>query len=162
MAPIMQFPSLRNEQAIYQGGNGYEKPYSHIMEDDNREDSAYISDPWVPVNRVCPSAYGAAPRRVTPLEPQQVAIAQCKVNSNLSLKEKLDLINQSRETFGMRGEMPVAYQTWPPKLMINRGPKRENRLEKRLACLGPWGNSFKTHKPKTHDFKFACSKKDTW
>ncbi len=76
---------------------------------------------------------------VSPQEPKQVAIAQCKAKTTLSLKEKLDLVDKSRETFGDAGREAGSLSDLATKSVDNSGAETGESVGKTVGMLGAMG-----------------------
>ena len=96
---------------------------------------------------------------VSPQEPKQDAITQCKAETTLSLKEQLDLINKSLETFGDTGREAGTVSDIITKDDKNSGAKTGENVGKSLGTVLAVGALVQDAQEKDDRFQVCMHKK---
>jgi hypothetical protein len=95
---------------------------------------------------------------VSPQEPQAEAIAYCKTKTTLSLKEKLDLINQSGDTFGDAGRGAGSVSDLVRKTN-GTGAEAGESIGKTIGMIGAIGALYKNAQAEDQHFQVCMKEK---
>ena len=95
---------------------------------------------------------------VSPQEPQAEAIAYCKAKTTLSLKEKLDLINQSGETFGDAGRGAGSVSDLVRKTN-GTGAEAGESIGKTIGMIGAMGALYQNAQAEDQRFQVCLEEK---
>jgi len=96
---------------------------------------------------------------ISPQEPQAEAIAYCKAKTTLSLKEKLDLINQSGDTLGDAGRGAGSVSDWVTKGDGNSGAEAGESIGKTIGMIGTIGALYKNAQAEDQHFQVCMKEK---
>ena len=89
----------------------------------------------------------------SPQESKKEAVAYCKAKTTLSLKEKLDLISQSRDTFGDAGREAGSMSDLVTKAENNPGAETGESVGKMIGMIGAMGALYQNAQAEDQHFQ---------
>lgn len=95
----------------------------------------------------------------SPQEPQAVAVAYCKATTTLSLKEKLDLINQSGDTFADAGRGAGSVSDLVHKANGNSGAETGESIGKTIGMFAAMGALYQNAQVEDQHFQVCMHEK---
>ena len=95
----------------------------------------------------------------SPQEPQGEAVVYCKAKTTLSLKEKLDLINQSGDTFGDAGRGAGSVSDLVRKGDGNSGAETGESIGTTIGMIGAMGALYEDAKGEDQRFQVCMKEK---
>ena len=95
----------------------------------------------------------------SPQESQQDAVAYCKAKTTLSLKEKLDLIDQSENTFGIAGRGVGSVSDLVTKAEGDSGAETGESIGKTIGMLGALGALYQNAQAEDQRFQVCLQEK---
>ena len=96
---------------------------------------------------------------VSPQQPQEEAVAYCKATTTLSLKAKLDLVNQTRDPFGDAGQEAGLVSDVITKDEESTGAKTGKNAGKTFGTIVAFGALYQDAKAEDQRFQVCMHKK---